>query len=193
MPPTNSPATVAEYLDGLPADRRAMVEALRRTINRRLPKGYEEGIQYGMIGWFVPHSRYPAGYHCDPRQPVPFAGLGNWKRHVGISLFCTYVDPDHQERFRTAWLATGKPLDMGKGCIRVKRLEDVPLEVLGDCIRRMPVKTFLERYEAIVPASKRRSTGATDPTRVATKRTTTGSRSISSRSPSTTRSPRPRR
>jgi len=179
MPPTNSPATVAEYLDGLPADRRAMVEAIRRTINRRLPKGYEEGIQYGMIGWFVPHSRYPAGYHCDPRQPVPFAGLGNWKRHVGISLFCTYVDPDHQARLRTAWLATGKPLDMGKGCIRVKRLEDVPLEVLGDCIRRMPVKTFLERYDAIVPVSK--------------KRTTTGSRPISTRSASKTRSSRSRR
>ncbi|MGA0419314.1 MAG: DUF1801 domain-containing protein [Phycisphaerales bacterium] len=170
-----SPSTVAEYLEHLPEDRRAMVEAIRRAINRRLPKGYEEGIQYGMIGWFVPHSRHPAGYHCDPRQPVPFAGLGNWKHHVGIHLFCTYVDPAHHEWFRTAWTATGAPLDMGKGCVRVKRLEDVPLDVLAECVRRVPVKTFLERYEAIVPSSGRRASKTAKSTKKSPARATTTS------------------
>lgn len=85
-------ATVEAYLAALPEARRAALSAVRAAIRRALPKGYAEGIQYGMIGWFVPHSIYPAGYHCDPKQPLPFASLASQKSHLAIYLFCTYLD-----------------------------------------------------------------------------------------------------
>lgn len=140
--------TVAEYLASLPEDRRATVEAVRKVIKQNLGKGYEEGMQYGMIGYFVPHSIYPAGYHCDPKQPLPFAGLASQKQAVSVYLFSVYADPATLERFVAAWKATGKKLDMGKSCIRFKRLEDVALEPIGAAVKAMPVKEFIARYEA---------------------------------------------
>ncbi len=107
-----------------------------------------------MIGWFVPHSIYPAGYHCDPKQPLPFASIASQKNHLAIYLFCTYLDATDADRFRAAWLATGKKLDMGKSCVRFRRIEDVPLDVVADAVRRMPVKAFIEQYERAVPAAR---------------------------------------
>lgn len=144
-------ATVAEYLKSLPEDRRAAIEAVRKVILKNLPKGYEEGMQYGMIGYFVPHSLYPAGYHCDPSQPLCYAGLASQKNHLSLYLMSVYADADDKERFTAAWTATGKKLDMGKSCIRFKKLEDVPLEVVGAEIRRVPVRAYLEWYEAHRP------------------------------------------
>lgn len=142
------PASPKAYLDGLPEDRRRVVRAIRTTIRKNLNPGFKEGIQYGMIGYFVPHSVYPAGYHCDPKQPLPFASLASQKNHIGIYLFCLYSDPDGMERFVKAWKATGKRLDMGKSCVRVKTLEDVPLEVLGRAIKRVSVEKYVAAYEA---------------------------------------------
>ncbi len=151
-------ATVAEYLAALPDDRRAAIKAIRAVIRKNLPKGYKEGMQYGMIGYFVPHSVYPAGYHCDPSQPVPFASLASQKNHIGIYLFCIYTDNASSARFQEEWRATGKRLDMGKSCVRVKKLEDVPLDVVGRAVR-VPVKTFIESYESNLgaPRSGKRS------------------------------------
>jgi len=154
--------TVEAYLAGLPADRREALEAVRAVVLRNLPKGYEEGMQYGMIGYYVPHSVYPPGYHCDPKQPLPFASLASQKNHMAIYLMCIYSDPEHEAWFRAAWAKTGKKLDMGKSCVRFKKLDDVPLAVVGQTIQRVPVKKYIDRYEALKPSPEKRrtSTGA---------------------------------
>ena len=149
-----APATPEEYLAALPEDRRHALEVLRATILKNLGKGFEEGIQYGMIGYFVPHSVYPNGYHCDPRQPLPFASIASQKSHIGIYLFCIYTEEGEAERFREEWLATGKRLDMGKSCVRVKKIEDVPLDVLGRAIKRATLKRFVASYEAGLAGTK---------------------------------------
>lgn len=145
MPDT--PASPKAYLDSLPDDRRKALSAIRATIRKNLNTGFKEGIQYGMIGYFVPHSVYPEGYHCDPKQPLPFASIASQKSHIGIYLFCLYSNPGDMERFVKEWKATGKRLDMGKSCVRVKKLEDVPLEVLGRAIKRVTAKKFIASYE----------------------------------------------
>ena len=142
-----APKSVREYLESLPADRRKIVEAVRKTIRANLDPALEEGIQYGMIGYYVPHSVYPEGYHCDPKQPLPFASIGNQKGHVGIYLFCVYMEPGGQEDFAERWRATGKRLDMGKSCVRAKKLEDLALDVLARTIKRAKAKKFIATYE----------------------------------------------
>lgn len=149
-------ATVDAYLKSLPEDRRAAVEAVRKVIKKNLPKGYEEGMQYGMIGYYVPHSVYPDGYHCDPSQPLPFASVASQKNHMAIYLMCIYGMESHRAWFTRAWTATGRKLDMGKGCVRFKRIEDVPLEVVGEAIARVPVKEFVAFYDKTKPASARK-------------------------------------
>lgn len=141
-------ATVEEYLAELAEDRRQAVRAVRDVILQNLPPGYEEGMQYGMIGYFVPHSLYPPGYHCDPRQPLPFAGLASQKNHMTLYLACVYSDEDFANWFREAWAKTGKKLDMGKACIRFKKLEALPLQLVGQAVKRVPVKKFIAYYES---------------------------------------------
>ena len=140
--------TVVEYLAELPEDRRVAISAIRDVILKNLPEGYEEGMQYGMIGYFVPHSLYPAGYHCDPAQPLPFASLASQKNHMAIYLMCIYGSEKHKQWFSEAWLKTGKKLDMGKSCVRFKKLEDVPLKVVGQAIKKVSAKKYIASYEA---------------------------------------------
>lgn len=148
-------ATVEQYLAELPDDRRATMSALRQVFLENLPEGYVEGMQYGMIGYHVPHATYPAGYHCDPRQPLPFAGLAAQKNHYSFYLFCIYGSEEITARFREKWEAAGRKLDMGKGCVRFKRLEDVPLEVVAEAIRSVPVEKFIEIYEQNIRGAAR--------------------------------------
>lgn len=153
---TSKAQTVKEYLAELPADRRAAIEAVRAVIRKNLDKGYQEGMQYGMIGYYVPHKVYPPGYHCDPKQPLPFAGLASQKNHMALYLMCIYGSPQHEAWFRTEWAKSGKKLDMGKSCVRFKKLEDLPLEVIAQAVARVPVKDFLAHYEsAVKPGGKR--------------------------------------
>src|SRR5678816_3695878 len=135
-------ATVNQYLASLPADRRADVEAVRGVILKNLDKDYEEGMQYGMIGFYVPHRVHPAGYHCDPKQPLPFAALGSQKNYVSLYLMSIYGGGEHANWFQKAWKATGKKLDMGKACIRFQKAEDLALEVIAEAIRRVPAKKY---------------------------------------------------
>jgi hypothetical protein len=139
--------TVAQYLAELPPDRRAALEAVRKVMQKNMDKGYEEGMGYGMIEWSVPHSIYPAGYHCDPKQPLPFAGMASQKNHMSVYLMSIYGDTGEAEWFRKEWAKTGKRLDMGKSCIRFKKIEDLALDVIGEAIRRVPVKKYIEHYE----------------------------------------------
>lgn len=169
--------TVDQYLAALPEDRRAAISAVRNVILKNLDKGYAEGMQYGMIGYAVPHSVYPAGYHCDPKQPLPFAALASQKSHMAVYLMCVYGQPDQENWFREAWAKTGKKLDMGKSCIRFKKLEDVALDVIGEAIRRVPAKAYIAHYESAVrPPDKKKAAGpAKRP--AAKKASATGSRS----------------
>ena len=139
--------TVAQYLAALPADRRAALATVRAEILRNLDGDYEEGMQYGMIGYFIPHRRYPAGYHCDPKQPLPFAGLASQKNHMAVYLMCTYLSGSEAAWFRSAWAQTGKKLDMGKSCIRFRKIEDVAVDVIGEAIRRVPAASYIAQYE----------------------------------------------
>src|SRR5258708_7911136 len=140
--------TVREYLAELPLERRAAIQAVREVILANLGEGYEEGMQYGMIGYFVPHSLYPPGYHCDPKLPLQLVGLASQKKHMAIYMMCLYGGGDYAKWFAAEWAKSGKKLDMGKSCIRFKKLDDLPLEVIGKAIARVPVKKFIASYEA---------------------------------------------
>ena len=171
--------TVAAYLASLPPDRRAAISAVRAVILKNLDKGYEEGMQYGGIGYYVPHRVFPAGYHCDPKQPLPFVGLASQKNHMAVYLMCIYGHTEHAKWFQQAWAKTGKKLDMGKCCIRFKKLEDLALDVIGEAIKRVPTKKYIKQYEnSMVLAGKGRAKKTAAKTsapkkKIAKKKTTT--------------------
>lgn len=147
-------ATVEEYLASLPDDRRAAVAAVRAVILKNLDKDIEELMSYGMIGYGVKHSVYPPGYHCDPSVPLPYAGLASQKGYFSLYMCSLYngcaggKESDTLKWFRQAWTKGGRKLDMGKACIRFKKLEDVPLDVVGEAIRRVSAKLAIKEYEA---------------------------------------------
>jgi hypothetical protein len=161
--------TVAKYLAELPPDRRAAIGAVREVILRNLDKDYEEGMQYGMIAYYVPHRVFPAGYHCDPSKPLCYAALASQKGYMSLYLMCIYGSSEQAEWFREAWAKTGKRLDSGKSCIRFKKIEDVAMEVVGEAIRRVPARKYIEHYEKLLsgrgkgsaPAKKSAARGAT--------------------------------
>lgn len=157
-------ATVDQYLQELPSDRRDAISAIRQVFLKNLNKGFEERMSYGMIGYCVPHSIYPQGYHCDPEQPLPFAGIASQKNAMSVYLFCLYADSTEEAAFRKAWMATGKKLDMGKSCIRFKRLEDCALEVIADALKRITVESHIKQYEKSVPGAAGRGGAAADAT-----------------------------
>ena len=147
--------TVAQYLAELPPDRREALTTLRSVILKNLDKGYEERMGYGMPGYCVPHSIFPAGYHCNPKDPLPFAGFASQKQHISLYIMFLYCGCDGSEDnelvkwFKDAWAKSGKKkLDMGRCCIRFKKLDDIPLDVIGEAIRRMPLKKYVAGYEA---------------------------------------------
>lgn len=147
--------TVPQYLAELPADRRAAIESVRAVIRKNLDPVFEEGMQYGMIGYYVPHSVYPPGYHCDPKQPLPFICLASQKNYLSLYLGCVY-GPEREPAFRAAWAKTGKKLDMGKSCVRFKKVEDLALDVIGESIRRTSARGFLEHYQSVIKTSRQR-------------------------------------
>ncbi len=164
--------TVEQYLAELPEDRRAAIAAVRKVILKNLDKNFEEGMQYGMIGYFVPHRVFPAGYHCDPKQPLCYAGLASQKNYLSLYLMCVYGSESHKKWFQTEWAKTGKKLDMGKSCIRFRKLDDLPLKVIGDAIRRVSVKKYVEKYESLLRDSRKKPTTKMAKARRATKPTT---------------------
>ena len=137
-------ATVEEYLAELPEDRRAAIEAVREAVRDDLPDGYEEQMQYGMISWVVPLARYPDTYNG---QALAVASLANQKRHVALYLVGVYGDEGSQQWLRERWTEAGLKLDMGKSCLRFRRLEDVDLGIIGEAIARIPVDDFIAAYE----------------------------------------------
>jgi uncharacterized protein YdhG (YjbR/CyaY superfamily) len=140
--------TVKQYLGALPPDRRAAIEVVRKTILEHLPKGYEETIAYGMLGYVVPLKLYPKGYLGKKDVPLPYASLASQKNYMALYLMSIYGDKETEQWFVKAYKATGKKLDMGKSCIRFKTLEDLPLDVIGRAIAMTPAEKYIERYEA---------------------------------------------
>ncbi|KAA0208169.1 DUF1801 domain-containing protein [bacterium] len=142
-------STVEEYFASLPADRREALLALRQVIRKNLDPVYIEEMGYGMPGWSVPHSVYPAGYHCNPKIALPYAGMASQKNYMSLYLMFIYGDGNSEmlDWFVREWKKTGKKLDMGKSCIRFKKLEDLALDVIGEAIRRTPARKWIEMYE----------------------------------------------
>lgn len=138
--------TPEEYLAALPEERREALSAVREVILANLPEGFEEGMQYGMIGYYVPHTLFPDGYHCSPKEPLPFAALGSQKNYMAFHACHVYGDEEISRWFVDAWQATGKKLDMGKACVRFKRLDDVPLAVVGQLVAQKTLAEYLAAY-----------------------------------------------
>lgn len=138
-------ATVQEYLDELPEDRRAVVSAVREVILQNLPDGYKECLSFGMIGYVLPLERYPDTYNG---QPLSYAGLAAQKNHYALYLTCSYMDPEREAWLRDAFQKAGKKLDMGKSCVRFKKLQDLPLDVIGQAVASTAPDAFIARYEA---------------------------------------------
>jgi hypothetical protein len=149
---TSNPATPDEYLAQLPQDRRANVSAVREVVRQNLPAGYEEGMQYGMIGWYVPLERFPDTYNG---QPLALAGLASQKRYISLYLNSVYGDRATEAWFRRRYAATGKKLDMGKSCLRFTRADDIPLDLIGETIARADLDGFVAHYRAARGSSRR--------------------------------------
>jgi hypothetical protein len=151
MPPTTA-RTPDEYIASLPDDRREAISAVRDVVRRNLPPGFEEGMQYGMIGWYVPLERFPDTYNG---QPLGLAALASQKGYMSLYLNNVYGDPDTERSFKQRYEASGRRLDMGKSCVRFKRLEDLPLEVIGETIAGADLDRYLEHYAAARGSSRR--------------------------------------
>lgn len=142
------PASPASYVASLPAERKAVVAKLRRAINDNLPKGFEETLGYGMLAWVVPHSIFPEGYHCDPTKPLPFINLASQKQYVSLYHMGLYGEP-LLDWFKAQWPRHSKAkLDLGKCCVRLKKLDDVPYELIGELASKMTTAQWIAAYRA---------------------------------------------
>lgn len=136
--------SVEEYIAALPDDRKHAVNTVRSVILDNLPAGYEEGIQFGMIGYFIPLDRYPDTYN---KQPLSYIALASQKNYISLYLNCVYADTAREEQFRSEWAASGKKLNMGKSCVRFKTLDAIPLDVVGRNVASTSVDEYIELYE----------------------------------------------
>ena len=138
-----------EYISKVPEDRKEAMSKLRHTILKNLPKGFSEGMNYGMIGYFVPHSLYPAGYHCDPKQPLPFMNIASQKNFIAVYHMGLYAKKQLLDWFTKEYPKhTNKKLDMGKSCLRFKKVEDIPYKLIGELTKKMSAAEWIKIYEA---------------------------------------------
>lgn len=145
------PETPDQYVEELPNDRKEVIQRLRTILKENLPVGYEEEISYGMIGYVVPYSIYPAGYAVKPKVPLPLINLASQKNHVALYHMAVYAVPGIAEWFQTEYPKHCKTkLDMGKGCIRLKKMDDIPYDLIGELARKVDVQTWIDTYEKVV-------------------------------------------
>ncbi|WP_026704472.1 DUF1801 domain-containing protein [Flavobacterium soli] len=143
--------TVDEILCNVPEDRLEAFNKLHDIILKNLPEGFEAAISYGGLGYVVPNTIYPAGYHCKPAEPLPFAGIASQKNSVNFYHMGIYSDPKLLDWFVTAYPQHSKQkLDMGKSCIRFKKMEEIPFELIGELMTKMSVKQWVEMYESML-------------------------------------------
>ena len=140
--------TVQDYLNNIPEERSEAFHQLRQTILDHLPEGFQETMNYGMIGYVVPHSIYPAGYHCDPKLPLPFANIANQKNFIGFYHMGVYANPDLYNWFTSEYANQCKyKLDMGKSCVRLKKMNDIPYDLIGTLMSKISVQDWISTYE----------------------------------------------
>jgi hypothetical protein len=140
-----------EYLDGLPADRKEIMTPLRNTIPQNLPEGFEECIHYEMLGYIVPHSKYPDSYHCDASNSLPFMNVASQKNNINFYHIGLYSDPSLLEWFKLEYPKhASNKLDMGKSCIRFKNTPKIPVALLGQLVSKMTADQWIEGYESVL-------------------------------------------
>lgn len=145
---TSTATTPSDYVASLPKERKEAVDKLRKIINKKIPKGFKEGMGYGMMGWSVPHSLYPDGYHCDSKLPLPFLGLASQKNFIAVYHMGIYADPKLLKWFTSEFPKHSKSkLDMGKSCLRFKKPEDIPFEFIGELATKMTPQEWIAIYE----------------------------------------------
>jgi uncharacterized protein YdhG (YjbR/CyaY superfamily) len=144
-------ATVKEYIDSLPADRKKAISALRSQVKKNLPKGFKEEMSYGMIGYVVPHSIYPDGYHCNTKLPLPFLNIASQKNFIAVYHMGIYSSPKllkwYLDNYEKA--GVGKP-DKGKGCLRFKSPEKIPYALIGELASKMTPAEWIAQYESVI-------------------------------------------
>ena len=143
--------TIPEYLAAIPEERAVIIEKLRNVITKNLPKGFEEGMQYGMIGYFVPHKMYPNGYHCNPKEPLPFMSIASQKNSINIYHMGLYANKELYDWFVTEYSKQfSRKLDIGKSCIRFKKETDIPFDILEKLMQKIPVEEWISTYESSI-------------------------------------------
>lgn len=140
-----------DYIHQVPEERQDALKKLRRVINDNLPKGFEEGLIYKMIGYYVPHSVYPDGYHCDPKTPLPFMSFASQKNSVNLYHSGIYAKKELHDWFVSEFPKHSKrKLDMGKSCIRFKHVDDIPFDLIGELTRKMTSEEWINTYESVI-------------------------------------------
>ena len=138
-----------DYISQLPEERKEPLTKLRKVINDNLPKGFEEGMNYNLIGYYVPHSVYPEGYHCDPKLPLPFMNLASQKNFVAVYHMGIYAKKELLDWFTSEYPKySNRKLDMGKSCIRFKKIDDIPYELIGELASKMTAEEWIDIYES---------------------------------------------
>jgi hypothetical protein len=143
--------TPQEYIEALPPDRKETINRIREVILKNLPDGFEEVIGYGMLGYVVPHSLYPKGYHCDPKVPLPYINLASQKNFVALYAMCIYGDNKLKNWFVSEYPKYCKTkLDMGKACIRFKKMDDIPYQLIGELAAKMTPQQWIDICEKLI-------------------------------------------
>jgi uncharacterized protein YdhG (YjbR/CyaY superfamily) len=141
--------SVDQYINEAPEDRKEALQKLRNVINENLPEGFLEEMSYGMIGYVVPHSIYPKGYHCSPELPLPFMSFASQKNSINIYHMGIYAQPDLYDWFVSEYPKhSNQKLDMGKSCIRIKKPENIPFELIGQLVKKLSVQDWIATYES---------------------------------------------
>lgn len=148
--------TINDYLAELPGERMESFGKLRDTILKNIPKGFEEVISYGMIGYVVPHKLFPAGYHCDPKLPLPFVNIASQKNFIAFYHMGLYGDSKLNEWFVNEYPKHSKAkLDMGKSCVRFKKMDDIPYKLISELMKKITVKDWINLYQENLTGSKK--------------------------------------
>ena len=138
-----------EYISSLPEERKIYMEKLRNVILKNLPKGFEEGMNYGMMGYYVPHAIYPKGYHCKPSDPLPFMGFASQKNTINFYHMGIYANKDLYDWFVAEYPKySTRKLDMGKSCIRFKKFDEIPFDLIGELATKISVEDWIATYES---------------------------------------------
>lgn len=146
---TSKATSVDQYINEAPEDRRAALKQLRAIILKNLPEGFQEEMSYGMIGYVVPHSIYPKGYHCTPELPLPFMSFASQKNSINFYHMGIYAKPELYDWFVAEYPKHSKQkLDIGKSCLRIKKPENIPFELIGELVKKMSVAEWIKTYEA---------------------------------------------